>query len=209
MGIVTMDMLLSQDYRVTGVNLPCTPNCLYARARQRARRGRFWASLTGRTESLLSLKQIRTACTVEAESDGGIRTVPISQIRGSEGRSRYFDRDFNPLYDQARGRWLSIVRARQQGKPLPPVALVQVGDAYFVQDGHHRISVARALGQLDVEARVTVWQVAGPVPWEAFEQPAYLRRAVDKLRNESSRLWVRLVQSVGVLRGKETAAQGC
>ncbi|NIV39769.1 MAG: hypothetical protein GWN58_63290, partial [Anaerolineae bacterium] len=109
---VTMDMLLSQDYRATGVSLPCTPNSLYVRARQRARRGQSLAILTGRTQGLLSLKQIRAACTVEAESDGGIRTVPISQIRGSEGRSRYFDRDFNPLYDQARGRWLSIVKAR-------------------------------------------------------------------------------------------------
>ena len=209
MGTVTMDMLLSQDYRATGVSLPCTPNSLYARARQRARRGQFLASLTGRTQGLLCLKQIRAACAVEAESDGGIRTVSISEIRGSEGRSRYFDRDFNPLYDQARGRWLSIARARQQGKDLPPVALVQVGDAYFVQDGHHRISVARALGQIYVEARVTVWQVTMPVPREAFEQPTHLRRAVDKLRGESGRLWARFVQAVQVLRARKTAAQRC
>jgi hypothetical protein len=39
---------------------------------------------------------------------------------------------------------------------LPPVELIQVGDVYFVQDGHHRISVAQALGQRDVEARVMV-----------------------------------------------------
>jgi hypothetical protein len=98
--------------------------------------------------------------------------VPIRQIRGSEGRSRYFDCDFNPLYDEARGRWLNIARARQQGKNLPPVVLVQVGDIYFVRDGHHRISVARALGQLYIEARVTVWQVIGPLPWDAPEQPS-------------------------------------
>jgi hypothetical protein len=90
----------------------------------------------------------------------------MNQIRGSEGRSRYFDRDFNPLYDRARGRWLNIARARQQGKDLPLVVLVQVGDIYFVKDGHHRISVARALGQKAIDARVTVWQVSGPLPWE-------------------------------------------
>jgi hypothetical protein len=55
---------------------------------------------------------------------------------------------------------------------LPPVVLVQVGDVYFVRDGHHRISVARALGQLDIEAEVTVWQVSGPLPWDVPEQPA-------------------------------------
>jgi hypothetical protein len=44
--------------------------------------------------------------------------------------------------------------------------LVQVGDVYFVCDGHHRISVARAMGQQDIEAKVMVWQVTGPLPWE-------------------------------------------
>jgi hypothetical protein len=50
---------------------------------------------------------------------------------------------------------------------LPPVALVQIGDFYFVLDGHHRISVAQAYGQRDIEARVTAWRVSGPLPWEA------------------------------------------
>jgi hypothetical protein len=44
---------------------------------------------------------------------------------------------------------------------LPPVALIQVGDVYFVRDGHHRISVARALGRNQIEAKVTAWQMRG------------------------------------------------
>jgi hypothetical protein len=68
-------------------------------------------------------------------------------------------------------RWLRVAAARDQGKVLPPVVLVQVEDVYFVRDGHHRISVARALGQLDIEAEVTVWQVPGPLPWETPKQP--------------------------------------
>jgi hypothetical protein len=68
-------------------------------------------------------------------------------------------------------RWLRVAAARDQGKVLPPVVLVQVGDVYFVRDGHHRISVARALGQLDIEAEATVWHVSGPLPWDAPEQP--------------------------------------
>ena len=69
-------------------------------------------------------------------------------------------------------RWLGVAAARDHGKVLPPVVLVQVGGVYFVRDGHHRISVARALGQLDIEAEVTVWQVSGPLPWDAPEQPS-------------------------------------
>jgi hypothetical protein len=89
------------------------------------------------------------------------------------------------------------------------VALVQVGDIFFVRDGHHRISVARALGQIDVEARVTVWQVAGPVSWKAFEQPPRFRQAIDRLRSASGRLWERALRVVQASRAAEQAAQGC
>jgi hypothetical protein len=166
----TTDMLLSQPYPVSGGRTLHTANSLFALARKRARRGQFWARLTGRSRDLYALEQVRAVCTIQARSDDGVRPVPISQIRGSEGRSRYFDRDFCPLHDCARGRWLNIATARQQGRHLPPVVLVQVGDVYFVKDGHHRISVARALGQSEIEARVTIWQVSGPLPWETPAQ---------------------------------------
>jgi hypothetical protein len=38
---------------------------------------------------------------------------------------------------------------------MPPVDLVRIGQIYFVRDGHHRISVARALGRTDIDAYVT------------------------------------------------------
>ncbi|MGD8791103.1 MAG: hypothetical protein PVF47_01015 [Anaerolineae bacterium] len=172
MANTMMDTLVPKPIPVPGGSLFCVENSLFAPCRKRARRGQFWSRLTGRSRALYALKDVKAACTLKAEYDGGTRSVPIRQIRGSEGRSRYFDCDFNPLYDEARGRWLNIARARQQGKNLPPVVLVQVGDIYFVRDGHHRISVARALGQLYIEARVTVWQVIGPLPWDAPEQPS-------------------------------------
>ncbi len=49
---------------------------------------------------------------------------------------------------------MRIAIARLTGETLPPVDLVKVGDFYFVRDGHHRISVARALGQQFVDAIV-------------------------------------------------------
>jgi hypothetical protein len=170
MANAMMDTLVTKPSPVPGGSLFCTENRLFAPSRKRARRGQFWSRLTGRSRALYALKDVRASCTVQAEYDGGIRSVSIRQIRGSEGRSRYFDCDFNPLYDQARGRWLNIARARQQGQAMPPVRLVQVGDIYFVRDGHHRISVARALGQLNIDARVTVWEVTGPLPWEAIAE---------------------------------------
>ena len=159
-------------------------NSLYTRAHQRGQRGQLWTSLTGRSRALLVLAEVSAACFIEAQSDSGLRTVPISQIRGSESRSADFDRDFNPLQAHTQGRWLSIAQARRQGKALPPVVLIQVGAVYFVRDGHHRISVARALGQKAIEAKVVVWQVAGPLPWETRAQGAELKngRLIQQLR---------------------------
>jgi hypothetical protein len=136
------------------------PNCamplrdptdlLYSSARDRGQRAMLWAGLTGRSRCLLSLEEVRqrshVSTTERKQLDAETRAVPIAQIVGSEGRCGDFDRDFNPLHDHNRGRWLRIAAARRRGTPLPPVDLVQVGDLYFVQDGHHGGSGAGAAG---------------------------------------------------------------
>jgi hypothetical protein len=143
---------------------------LYSRARDRGRRATLWAALTGRSRCLLALGEVwqegRGSAIEGSQLEIVTRQVPIAQIVGSQGRCGDFDRDFYPLHDHNRERWLRIAAARRRATPLPPVDLVQVGDLYFVQDGHHRISVARALGQPDIEARVTVWHASGPLPRE-------------------------------------------
>jgi hypothetical protein len=148
---------------------------LYARARERGRRSIRWSALTGRSRCLLALEEILEGSMVAHGEQAETRQVPMCQIRGSEGRCSDFDRGFNPLQDHNRVRWLRVAAARQRGRSLPPVELVQVGDFYFVRDGHHRISVARALGYTTVEAAVQVWQVEGPPPWEE-SAPAITRR---------------------------------
>ena len=167
-------------------------NSLYARARSRGQRGQFWSRLTGRSRCLLKLASVEAACRLDTYCDAGLQTVSITQILGSEGRSTDFDRHFYPLRDHNRQRWLGIAQARHQGKELPPVRLVQIGDVYFVRDGHHRISVARALGQEAIEARVTTCQVSGPLPWEAAptSQHAGVSGTLDRLQSE----WVRLAE---------------
>ena len=139
---------------------------LYCRARNRGQWGQLWSALTGCSRRLLTLDEIRATCAICDNRSVGIRNVPMCQIRGTESRAGDFDRDFNPLSDHNQGRWQRVAAACQRGKTLPPVDLVQVEDLYFVRDGHHRISVAQALGQQDIEAKVVVWQVSGPLPWE-------------------------------------------
>jgi hypothetical protein len=138
---------------------------LFNRARARAAGARIKCALLRRTGKLLDLDLIPPS-QVRGRRYGGIQSVAMDQIGGSTGRTRDFDRCFHPLDDRLRDRWISVAIARSQFTPLPPVSLVQVGDLYFVNDGHHRISVARALGESAIDAEVTVWDVHGPLPWE-------------------------------------------
>ena len=139
---------------------------LYPTIRNRGRRSRIWSTLTRRSCCLLDLAQVERTCRVSARHAVGVQTVRIDQVQGSGGRSNDFDQSFNPLKSHNRERWLHIAEAQQRGTALPLVQLIQVGNIYFVSDGHHRISVARALGQREMEAQVTVWQVEGRLPWE-------------------------------------------
>ena len=196
---------------------------LYVRTRGRGQWGQVWSTLTGRARHMLSLAEVEATCPAQGRRHAGIRTVPISQIRGSIDRSNDFDRDFNPLQGHTWRRWLSVATAREEGKTLPPVELVQVGDIYFVLDGHHRISVARALGQQDVDAEVEVWQVAGPLPWETQKQPvahalagqeSARERFHRKVREGGARLQGRvllqlssLLIAVGIKLGTREASQ--
>jgi hypothetical protein len=126
----------------------------YHRLRQQANLAALWARLT---------RQATALCTLPARLAGeqhfaGEQVVPIDQIKGSEGRTADFDQAFRPLRETTLERWVSIFKARKQGQDLPPVDLVRVGDTFYVRDGHHRISVARALGQQYIDASVTVWR---------------------------------------------------
>ena len=127
---------------------------------------KLWLALTGQPRTLLDLDAVRAASTLRACHHGGMRSVAINQILGSEGRCHDFDAGFRPLRSHSKERWVRIAAARLMRTPLPPVTLTLVGDRYFVLDGHHRISVARALGQTEVDAEVTVCEFAGPLPWE-------------------------------------------
>jgi hypothetical protein len=100
----------------------------------------------------------------------GIRVVDLDKIVGSVGRRRDFDRYFMPLRAAAGERWKRVDLAFYQGKVLPPVSLFKLGDAYFVLDGNHRVSVARYHGVLAVEADVTEF-------WPARVESRDARRA--------------------------------
>ena len=121
------------------------------------------------SNKLLSLAEVTARLNVKSRYSIGIRAVPLVRIRGSEARSDDFDADFCPTQTHTKDRWVRIAIARRMGTALPAVQLIQVGDGYFVRDGHNRISVARAMGEEYLDAEVIVWQVA--------EQPCVLQPA--------------------------------
>ncbi len=130
---------------------------LFNFARSDAKKAKMVAFLTGRSNRLLAL-DTATADLLTAHGHYlGTKTVPLSQINGSEARTNDFDRSFHPLSNRTMGRWTSVARARREGTPLPAVELIKVGENYFVRDGHHRISVAHAFGEEYIEAEVTEW----------------------------------------------------
>jgi hypothetical protein len=160
---------------------------LYRRARAQGRRSRLGSALRKGSGRLFDLAEIEATCSVQARFHAGARSVPLEQIRGSEGRCHDFDRKFRPLQNHTKGRWVGIAVAHSRGKVLPLVELIQIGDVFFVRDGHHRISVAQALGQTAVDAEVTIWQVNGPLPWQAAA------RREQQVAQDANRLPARLL----------------
>jgi hypothetical protein len=128
----------------------------FTRARRRARLRALGARIRGEhtLNRLLSFDDVRREHAANNRLHRGTRVVEVDQIVGSVGRWRDFDRSFLPARASGGERWKRIDRAFQGGEDLPPVELYEIGDTYFVVDGHHRVSVARYHDVPTVEAAV-------------------------------------------------------
>jgi hypothetical protein len=129
----------------------------FTRARRRARLRALVARIRREhtPNRLLSFEEVRRELSVANKRlHRGTRVVEVDEIVGSVGRWGDFDRSFLPARASVGQRWKRIDRAFQRGEDLPPVELYEIGDAYFVADGHHRVSVARFHDVPTVEASV-------------------------------------------------------
>lgn len=128
----------------------------------RARRLQTLSSLAARlrgdhddTSRALSFDEVVEALGPRGERRLGLQLIPLDAIIGSVDKVRDFDRRFRPTSDKSRARWERIARASRVGEEIPPIDVYKLGDYYFVRDGHHRVSVARALRLRLIEAEVT------------------------------------------------------
>lgn len=119
----------------------------------------FWRDLlswlTRKCNHLLSLDQICHCLPFTRQRYLGLQVVCLDKIVGSAGRYHDFDRAFFPRHPHLKDRWMSINKAYYKQRTLPPVELVKIGEVYFVSDGNHRVSVARARGQEFIDAYVS------------------------------------------------------
>ena len=130
----------------------------FLRARRRATLARLASRLRGEADDvgvILPYEEVVEALGFVSERDGGRHVVKLEAIVGTVDRGREFDRSFRPTSARVRSRWEHIAAAMRRGESMPPVDLVRIGEIYFVRDGHHRVSVARALGRTDIDADVT------------------------------------------------------
>ena len=131
----------------------------------RSRRKAFFQTILSLIKSksidLLPFEEVREQLWLRNLQYRGLQEVPLDQIVGSVGRYRDFTRTFLPRSDGLRERWASVEDRVKEGG-LPPVELYKVGDAYFVRDGNHRVSVARAQNVPDIEA--FIWEYPSLVP---------------------------------------------
>jgi hypothetical protein len=156
-------------------NLMIDAQAAFARERRRHRRERATRWLLRRpcTERRLArLDEALGGAPPALRRDVGLRAIPLDSIVGSAeaAKIRSFDRRFRPPA-ASRRRWERLWVAGRRGAVLPPISVFRVGDQHFVDDGHHRVSVAHSLGMAAIDAEVTELGAATPSPRPAAGAP--------------------------------------
>ncbi len=164
----------------------------FQRARKQAVMQQILSRLRGDADKLLGFDEVRQQLRGTGESiKRGLQEIPLDKIVGSVARYGDFTRSFLPKRDEDEERWAGVRAAVDDMVGMPPIDVYQVGDAYFVQDGNHRVSIARQLNSKTITAYVI--EVPTRVPLTAEDDPndiicksryaAFLEKTnLDKLR---------------------------
>jgi nucleotide-binding universal stress UspA family protein len=127
----------------------------FRRARQEAAMNQLMHRVTGQADQLLAYHDIADKLEILETVDRGLQEIPLDAIVGSVGRAEDFTREFLPKRDSDAERWARVKSAVLDMKGWLPIDVYKLGEAYFVIDGNHRISVARQLGNETISANVT------------------------------------------------------
>ncbi len=169
----------------------------FREARRQAALEELLARLRGRSAQLLSFEEVRQQLHAVDGRAAGLQEIPLDASVGSVGRYTDFTRSFLPRANVNADRWTRINLKTTGLRGLPPVEVYKIGEAYFVKDGNHRVSVARRHGMETIQAYVT--EVQARVPLSPEDQPddiilkaeytRFLERVpIDQVRPQASLL---------------------
>ena len=129
----------------------------FAIARRKARRQRLLARIAGRRAALMPFSEAMKRWGLLSQSEVRLRTVALGEIVGSVGKAHVFTRSFHPRSDSLRYRWKQAFANAHGLRGYEPIELYEAKGRYYVVDGHFRVSVAQALGNDTIQARVQRW----------------------------------------------------
>jgi hypothetical protein len=167
----------------------------FVRARRRQMLSRLATWLRNRpddVDAMLPFDEVVSALGHAGERKIGVQTIPVDSIVGSVDRTEEFDARFRPTSGRVRERWQRLALAHRRGESIPPIEVYRIGEWHFVYDGHHRVSVARALNLPVIDAYVTVVQTQQPA--------ADVCRRVDLLMKHYRRIFTERVPLAGEAR---------
>ncbi|MFN2198715.1 MAG: universal stress protein [Anaerolineales bacterium] len=141
----------------------------FQQARQQAVLEQLSARLSGKSDQLLSFDEVRKQLHGIETSTRTLQEIPLDAIVGSVGRYNDFTRKFLPKEEISGDRWARVMAASDSLQGLPPIEVYQIGEAYFVLDGNHRVSVARQLDMGTINAYVV--EIKTRVPLSAEDDP--------------------------------------
>jgi nucleotide-binding universal stress UspA family protein len=126
----------------------------FRQARRQAAVQEVLGRITGRSQKLIAFEEMRKQVGQDSTLQRGLQDIELDSIVGSVGRYEDFNRQFMPIQESQKERWARVrMMAEKQG--MPPIEVFQLGEVYFVSDGHHRVSVARQVGAKTIQAYVT------------------------------------------------------
>jgi hypothetical protein len=116
----------------------------------------------GRRRRLHRLDDAVRGKVVVASAHEERREVRVAAITGSVGRATDFTTGFRPVRQDDEERWVGVRGAILSEAGVPPVDLIEFEGAYYVLDGHHRVSVWRDLRVPTIEATVRQLRAVAP-----------------------------------------------
>jgi hypothetical protein len=155
LGFAAVLLIIDRTWPISGLLLTDAQHASARMVRER-RLAAFRRRMARRPDDEDQLPCLSDAIETGAQRRGlGVQPIAIDSIVGTTqpDKARAFDNRFRPP-PWSQGRWQTLWIARCRGTPIDPISVYRVGDEHYVRDGHHRVSVARALGESAIDAEV-------------------------------------------------------